>query len=183
MEKENPKEKEVKIAETKKLLNLTLIDLVAQIDKNFQAGFIAVRKKKSDEKIWELWGWFMLQLKMELEILLMKTPIPVFGWLYAYLQNRNQLMNAYMETRVGKAGMKKSLKKSGKILTSLIFGKASAGPKDEVNKKVNEHLDQLYVARKCDIIAGRQIYVSDYPQEERIPEEPYRSPAPGDPTN
>lgn len=165
------------------MLNRTWNDIIKEINKKFKDGYIAVRKRKSNEKIWEIWGQYMFDMKIEIEqVLRQYNDIPHLGWLYAYLQNRNQLINLNMETRVGNMKLKKSMETSAKLLLSLIAGeKTVAGDvnKDGINKKVQEHLNQLYFGKRFDTIAGRKILVSDYPKE-KIPEEPKTILAPRD---
>ena len=160
----------------KEILNRTAADILTQIDKTFQEAYVAVRKRKAVEEVWEIWGDFMVEMKMGLEQAIQSTGIPYIGWIYAYLQNRNQILNLNIETRIGKAGMKKDIMKSGNILISLITGLAKTGPVDEVNEKVALHLKELYSEKRYDTIIGKKVFVTDYPPE--ISEEPEVNPVP-----
>jgi len=148
------------------LLDQTAEEVIADINHHHQSAIYAINKRAPAEEVYLKWGTFCVESKMELEKMVLDTGMQHLKWMYSYLQNRNQSITIHMETRLGKVKEKKELKKTGIIMVQLIFGLVEPGKPCDLCKRVDDHLLQLS-SGKCDIVVGKQIFVSSYPSKFR----------------
>ncbi len=146
------------------ILGGTPKEIVDNINLHYKEGLYAVNKREPNEKVWDLWGEFCLNAKMALELSIHQFPLSQhMKWVYALLQNRNQIILTKMETRLGKQKLKRELVTAAKLMADLITGVRKPVEPCQICKKVDEHILKLSTGQ-FDIIVDREVRVSDYPE-------------------
>ncbi len=146
------------------ILGGTPVEIVDNINTHYKQGLYAVNKREPLENVWEKWGQFCLDCKMALEVSIRQFPSSQhMKWIYALLQNRNQLISLKIKSRLGKQAMKRDLARSSLLMIDLILDKRKPATPCEICKKVDEHILKLSTGQ-FDVIVDREVRVSDYPE-------------------
>ena len=147
------------------ILDWNIHTIIERINDHYKDGLHAINKRQSLEDIWELWGHWMLEYKAELEFEIYKvTSLQHLKWIYALLQNRNQLISTNLDTRLGKVGFKRELAKASVLMAQLITGDRKSQTPCEICEKVDQHILGLSTGN-YDTVVKRKIYVKDYPKK------------------
>jgi len=147
------------------ILDWTVDVIVDRINNHYKEALYAINKRQPTTDIWKLWGHWVLEYKAEMEFIIYQgVCTDQLKWIYALLQNRNQLITLNLTTRLGKVGLKRDLSKASVVMAQLITGIRKPKIPDEICSKVDAHILGLSTGN-YDTIVESKIYVSDYPKE------------------